>query len=290
MDGMFRGTQVLVVMLLALTAACHKKDPKEAQLQALEEAYKSGVFTKEEYEAKKQALIATSAAAPAPASTPAPAAAVPADAGQPAPPSADAAAASPAPDVNPMALPPPDTASAPAPSAAAPAQALPAPAGAPPAAQPVQAQPVQAYPTQPPQAVPPVRAAPSAPAAEPEPAPLAGCQDAESRAGGPNGTQERFYVASEDAVRSAAVKAFANLGFAIHNSTTHDMEASKKGKLNTVVGAGTERVILHFANAHRNGQAGTRVVGETKRGFMGRVTQKSWTSAVLAQIGCNLRR
>jgi len=97
-------------------------------------------------------------------------------------------------------------------------------------------------------------------------------------------------VASEDAVRSAALQAFANLGFTLHNSTAHDMEASKKGKLNTVVGAGTERVILHFASAHRNGQGGTRVVGETKRGFMGRVTQKSWTSAVLAQIACNLRR
>jgi tRNA(Leu) C34 or U34 (ribose-2'-O)-methylase TrmL len=101
--------------------------------------------------------------------------------------------------------------------------------------------------------------------------------------------QQRFFAASEDAVRRAALQAFAKLDFVVHNSTAHEMEASKKGKLNTVVGAGTERVILHFSNARENGQAGTRVVGETKRGFMGRVTQKSWTSAMLAQISCNLR-
>jgi hypothetical protein len=138
------------------------------------------------------------------------------------------------------------------------------------------------------QAQPPPPAPAPAPA-EPEPAPLAGCQDAESRAGGPSGAQQRFFIASEDAVRRAAMQAFANLDFVIHNSTAHEMEASKKGRLNTVVGAGTERVILHFSSGHQNGQAGTRLTAETKRGFMGRVTQKSWTTAVLAQISCNLR-
>jgi hypothetical protein len=118
---------------------------------------------------------------------------------------------------------------------------------------------------------------------------LASCQDAEWRAGGPNGKQKRFFVASGDAVRRAAMQAFSNLEFVIHNSTAHDMEAGKKGRLNTVVGAGTERVVLHFSGARRNGQVGTRVVGETKRGVMGRVTQKSWTTAVLAQIACNLQ-
>ena len=113
--------------------------------------------------------------------------------------------------------------------------------------------------------------------------------DAETRAGGPNGVQDRFFAASEDAVRRAAIQAFANLGFTIHNSAAHEMEASKKGKLNTVVGTGTERVILHFTSVRYNGQIGTKVVAETKRGFVGHVTQKPWTGAVLAQIACNLR-
>jgi hypothetical protein len=90
-------------------------------------------------------------------------------------------------------------------------------------------------------------------------------------------------------VRRAAIQAFANLEFNIHNSTANDMEATKKGRLNTVVGAGSEKVTLHFSSVRYNGKIGTRVVAETKRGFMGHVTQKPWTGAVLAQIACNLR-
>jgi hypothetical protein len=300
--------RIALAALLIVAAACHKKDSKEAQLKALDEAYKSGVFTKEEYDAKKQALVGT----------PAPAPASPAAAAAPAP--ADATPSAPAPDQNPpagalpdpnAAVPPPDTAppavSAP-PAAAPPASSPPAsapPAAAPPAAAPpgrrprsaapdqtlpppAPAQPAPAYsPPAAPQAVP---ATPSAPASgESEPAPLKGCPDAEARAGGPSGVQERFFPASEDAVRAAALQAFTNLDFTIHNSTAHEIEASKKGRLNTVVGAGTEKVILRFESTSSNGQNGTKVVGETKRGIMGRVTQKPWTGAVLAQIACNLR-
>jgi hypothetical protein len=124
---------------------------------------------------------------------------------------------------------------------------------------------------------------------EPEPAPLAGCQDAESRAGGPSGVQERFFPASEDTVRQAALQAFTNLDFTIHSSTAHEMEASKRRHLSAVVGAGGERVILHFSSVHKGGQAGTRLTAETKKSIVGRLAQKSWTTAVLAQIGCNLR-
>jgi hypothetical protein len=127
-----------------------------------------------------------------------------------------------------------------------------------------------------------------APAQDPEPAPVAGCQEADSRAGGPGGVQERFFPASEDMVRQAALRAFANLDFTVHNSSAHEIEASKKGRLQAVVGAGAERVILRFSSTHKAGQAGTRVTGETKKGIVGRVTQKPWTGAVLAQIACNL--
>jgi hypothetical protein len=65
--------RALALALLTLAAGCHR-DTREAQLKALEEAYKSGVFTKEEYDSKRQAILGTAAAAPA---APAPAAAAP---------------------------------------------------------------------------------------------------------------------------------------------------------------------------------------------------------------------
>lgn len=124
---------------------------------------------------------------------------------------------------------------------------------------------------------------------EPEPAPLPGCEDAESRAGGPKGVMERFFPASEDAVRRAANTALSTLDFQIHRNDQHEIEASKRGHLNAVVGAGVEHMILRFASVQRNGQRGTLVTGETKKTLVGRLTQKSWTSAVMAQISCNLR-
>jgi hypothetical protein len=99
----------------------------------------------------------------------------------------------------------------------------------------------------------------------------------------------RFFAVPEDVARQAALKAFAILDFTIHRSEQHEIEASKKGKLNTVVGGGAERVIVHFTPARQDGRAGTKVTAETKKGIVGRVTQKPWTGAVLAQIACNLR-
>ena len=296
---MKRTAQIVLAMTLLITAACHK-DNKEAQLKALEEAYKSGVFSKQEYDAKRQALIGAPTA-PAPAA-PAPAAPV-------------AAAPVPAPLDNPLPAAPPNASVAP--PVAAPPVAGQSPAAAPAAPVPVQAPPpsyappVSAPPTAarqtapirqsapppqlPPQAVPqaapppPATPPPPAEAAEPEPAPLAGCQDAESRAGGPNGVQERFLPASEDIVRQAALQAFTNLDFVVHTSSGHEIEASKKRHLSVVVGAGGEKVILHFASARKDGRAGTRVTAETKKSITGKLAQKSWTTAVLAQIECNLR-
>lgn len=269
--------QIALAMLLMMVAAgCHR-DTKEARLQALDEAYKSGVFTKEEYDAKKQALLGSPPAAP-PAAAPAEA-----------PPAAPAPAGAIAPAAaNPPAAAPSQVSSAPPP---VPAQA--APQQAPATIVPSPSPPLSPQTAPPPavRATPPASppSAPAAETAEPEPAPLAGCQDSESRAGGPSGVQDRFFPASEDAVRQAAIRAFTNLDFAIHSSTAHEMEAGKRRHLSAVVGAGGERVILHFASAHQGGQAGTRVTAETKKSITGRLAQKSWTTAVLAQIACNLR-
>jgi hypothetical protein len=268
--------KIALAALLMLVSACHKVD-KDAQLKALDEAYKSGVFTREEYDAKRQAILGPPAAAPAPAPAPAPVA------------TAEPPAAAPVEVPQPTSPPPEPVATqqpvtAPAPVVAAPRQQTaprPAPQPAPPVVNP-----------SPPVVAPPV-AAPSAPPiaqpAEAEPAPLTGCQDMEARAGGPNGVQQRFFPVSEDIARQAALKAFANLDFTIHRSDQHEIEASKKGKLNTVVGGGAERVIMHFASARLDGRPGTKVTAETKKGLVGRVTQKPWTGAVLAQISCNLR-
>jgi len=45
---MKRIARIALAALLIFAAACHKKDNKDAQLKALDEAFKSGVFTKEE--------------------------------------------------------------------------------------------------------------------------------------------------------------------------------------------------------------------------------------------------
>ncbi|MEI9975403.1 MAG: hypothetical protein WDO73_27050 [Ignavibacteriota bacterium] len=249
--------RIALAVLLSLAVACHR-DTKDAQLKALDEAYKSGVFTKQEYDAKRQAILGPPATAPvAPAPVP--------------------AAPEPAPPVDP---PPVQT---PAPAAAVPAPKSPRPTAATPLPPVPPTQPAQATP---PPAPPP---APPADAAEPEPAPVGGCQDAEARGGAVDSVQERFFLASEDAVRQAALQAFANLDFTVHSSSGHEIEASKKRHLSALIGAGGERVTLHFSAAKKSGQIGTKVAAETRKSFTGRLAQKSWTSAVLTQIGCNLR-
>jgi hypothetical protein len=280
----------LVAALLISVAACHK-DKKTQQLAALDEAYKSGVLTREEYDARKQAVLAQPNAPGAPAPPAAPA--QPDAAGAPSPeqmqaaptpfgamPSAPAssAAAPPTPEQMPAA-PAPSGAipSAPASSAAPP----PPPAGhVPRSPAPAPAPPVQ----------PPVSSRSNgADREEPEPAPLAGCEDAESKGGGAKGVQVRFFPAPVEAVRRAASLALKNLDFTIHVDAAHQMEASKRRRLSALVGGGGERLFLRFESAQRSGQSGTRVTGETRKSIVGILAQKSWTSAVLAQIACNLR-
>jgi hypothetical protein len=248
---------VLAVALLLNAAACHKDD-KAAQLKALDNAYKAGVFTKEEYDAKKQVLMGTPAAATAPPAS--------------------------------VTAPPEQTTSPPAPASASARTAQPAQTAAQGSVSSPALAPAPQIPASP---VPLQRPAPAvARAAEsekPEPGSSSGCLDAESRSGGSNGVQERFFPVPEEAVRKAAATAFANLDFIIHRDSGHEMEASKRRHLSAVFGGGGERLILSFSRVQRGGQSGTRVLGETKKSIAGRLAQKSWTSAVLAQIACNLR-
>ena len=231
----------LLTAALLLAPACHRTDKAE-QLAALENAYQSGLLTRDEYNAKKVAL--TGAPLPAPAPTPAP---VP---------------------------------TAPPPAAAAPEtpkveRPRPAPVKAPPPPAPAAPEKIEA---------PPPAAEVHEPAA-PAPAPAAGCEDADFRSGGQKGAQERVFAAPPETVKRAAVSALTSLDFNIHKNAGNEIEASKKRHLGVIVGAGGERVILTFEKTSR----GTRVIGETRKSLVGRVAQKTWTAAVLAQIACKLR-
>jgi hypothetical protein len=122
----------------------------------------------------------------------------------------------------------------------------------------------------------------------PAPPPLAGCEDVQHDTGNVKGAQERFYAASMEAVKKAARDALQSLDFNIHRDSGNEIEASKRRHLGAIVGAGGERVILRFEKSRQGGQTGTMVTGETKKSFVGRLAQKSWTGAVLAQIVCHL--
>jgi hypothetical protein len=121
---------------------------------------------------------------------------------------------------------------------------------------------------------------------EPPPPPSA-CEDAELRPGKEKGKQERFFPMPVARVRAAAAAALKDLEFNIHKSSDTEIEASKKRHIG-LVGSGGEKMTLHFEEATEGNQRGTRVTGETKKGFVMRAGQKSWTNAVLDQTACTL--
>lgn len=238
--------RVLTIFLAAvlLVATGCKRTNKAEQLAALDSAYKAGLLTKDEYDAKRLALTVAE-----PAATLAPA---------------------PAPSSSPTTAPPPNITQPPA----QPGPGLaPQRANALPSAAPIRS-------SAPPNV---------APAIESEPAPLRGCEDAEYKSGGQKGAEERFFAAPPEMVRRAAISALDSLDFNIHKNSNNGIEASKKRHIGAIVGAGGERVILTFQKSERGGQSGTRVIGHTKKNFVGHMTQKTWTDAVLTQIGCKLR-
>ncbi len=213
---------VVISAILLAGAGCRKKPPDNAQkLAALEEGYRSGVFTKEEYESKKAALTGT----------------VPRTA-----PPVPAAPAAPVADAEPA--PPPQ-----APSPAPPSEPPAAPAGN---------------------------------------ASAAGCSDDEMRANKGKRLQERFFAAPPATVYKAAEAALANLDFTIHKQTATELEAARGKRVGAIIGAGGERVSLRLEAHREGGRSGTLVTGLTNQGLAGKITQRSWTSAVLAEIACQL--
>jgi hypothetical protein len=262
---MNRSRIVLLAALLLAATACHHHVDKTEQLAALDDAYHAGLLTKDEYEAKKLAITGTESPVPA---TPATAAT------STAPTSSEPAATS-VPTSRPQT---PQLAPAQhrAHSPSAPPQTVISTAVASPSGPAATAVPSESSP-------------PPANLHANEPTPLPGCEDAEYKSGGQRGTEERFFAASPDTVRNAALSALDSLDFNIHKKSSKEIEASKKRHLGAIVGAGGERVILTFEASERGGKSGTRVTGQTKKQkIVGYMAQKTWTDAVLAEMACKL--
>jgi hypothetical protein len=123
---------------------------------------------------------------------------------------------------------------------------------------------------------------------EEEPAVLAGCEDEEFKSGGQKEVS-RFYAAPPEDVWKAAVATLNGMDFNIHKNTEKEIEATRRRNIGVVVGAGGEKVTLTLKKATNQGRSGTMVTGETKKSFVGRLAQRTWTDAVLAQMACKLR-
>jgi hypothetical protein len=123
-----------------------------------------------------------------------------------------------------------------------------------------------------------------------EPAPLAGCASSEITSGKEKGKQERFFAAPLPKVKEALTSALAALEFEVKKDSGNEMEASKRRHMGVFVGSGGEKMALSLAEAAEGGKKGTRVTAETKKGFVGRAGQKSWTNAVLDQTSCMLEK
>lgn len=268
------GTIVFVTAAFLAVGACNrssKSDPRAA----LDDAFRAGLLTKDEYDAKRADNIAASAAsasATAAAVAKAPAAiatnAAPTAPATPAPAANASAPASapPAPGPQAVSSTPKSVSNAPQPNAAAEDKI---------AAAPAKEKILEAAPgiTQ---------------SKEPAPAPLKGCEDDEFKSGGQK-SESRFFAASPEAVHRAAVSALESMDFNIRKNTGKEIEANRKRHIGVIVGAGGERVTLTFRKQERNGQSGTSVTGETRKSFVGRLAQRTWTDAVLAQMACKLR-
>jgi hypothetical protein len=267
---------VFVAAVLLAVVGCKHTDKAE-QLAALDNAYQSGLLTRDEYEAKRLALTGGATGTTPPAATS---------------PSATPVPSAPAPSVvaAPAGTPPPVAVHSSSPVAHPASKPHHAPAQQP-APQPRHVVAPQVASSQPP--APPANVSSDPPSTDNakarEPAPLAGCEDMDYKSGGTKGAEERFFAAAPDMVRGAALSALDSLDFNIQKNSNEEIEASKKRHVGVIVGAGGERVILTFHEAERGGKSGTSVVGKTKKSFVGHVAQRTWTDAVLAQIACRLR-
>ena len=123
----------------------------------------------------------------------------------------------------------------------------------------------------------------------PAPGMQQGCEAREIRPGKEKGMQERFFAAPLAKVKEEMINALAALEFEVKKDKGSLIEAKKRRRIGVFVGSGGEKIVIQFAEAEQDGKLGTRVIAETKKGLMGRVGQKSWSSAVLDKTECLLQ-
>ena len=115
------------------------------------------------------------------------------------------------------------------------------------------------------------------------------CEASEIKPGKEKGKQQRFFASPKEKVKEALVDALKALEFEVKKDKDNEIEASRKHHMGVFVGSGGESLVARLEEAEETGVKGTRITAETRKGFIGRAGQKSWSSAVLDQTECILK-
>jgi hypothetical protein len=215
-------TIVFVAATFLVINACNRSSKPDPQA-ALDDAFRAGLLTKDEYDAKRGDIVAASAAASASvaAAVKAPVATAPNAA--PAAPSLTASetgrsSSPPSPPTQPAATAAPGAKAAASTAVSAPKRPEPNEV----AEDKITAPTTKEGPESSPDATHEIT-----PAKEPAPAPLKGCEDEEFKSGGQK-SESRFFAASPETVHRAAVSALESMDFNIRKNTGKEIEANKK--------------------------------------------------------------
>lgn len=100
---------------------------------------------------------------------------------------------------------------------------------------------------------------------------------------------EHFFAAPADKVKQAIVDAMKAIECIPDKQTDTEIQGQRKRHFGVMVGSGGENLSFTLSPATENGVSGTKVVGDTKKTFAGRVGQKNWTDAVLMRAECLLK-
>ncbi|MFI5175515.1 MAG: hypothetical protein ACHQKY_11695 [Terriglobia bacterium] len=115
------------------------------------------------------------------------------------------------------------------------------------------------------------------------------CKNLEVKAGKEKGIQERFFAYPMDKVKAALIDGMKAIEFEVKKDDGKTIEASHKRHMGMFAGSGGENLVAQLVEAKEGEVAGTKVTAETKKGFVGRAGQKSWSNAVLDQAECILK-
>lgn len=122
-----------------------------------------------------------------------------------------------------------------------------------------------------------------------QPAGSLDCKNLEVKAGKEKGKQERFFPYPLDKVKTALIDGMKGIEFEVKKDDGKTIEASHKRHMGVFAGSGGETVVAQLEEAKEGEVTGTKVTAETKKGFVGRAGQKSWSNAVLDQTECILK-